>query len=211
VERDAFLSRVRDRLVGVEVPELPEALPSTFASGAGDDGRLIDRFADELRRVGGEARAVHTYEIADAIAEVAKGCRTAVLAPGVAPFTARVEEGLRREGCEIAETSRETAEVADIGITGAALGVASTGSIVLPMGPEAPRVVSLLPPLHVALLASDRLLPGFEELFAELPGYASTSAQAVVITGPSRTGDIELRLVRGVHGPVRVVVLVVSA
>jgi L-lactate dehydrogenase complex protein LldG len=207
VERDAFLARVRERLADVEAPSLPEELPPTFNTG---DGRLFDRFAEELQKVGGEARSVKTYEIADAFAEIAAGCSTAVVASGVGSYLSRVEEGLRRAGCESVEPAREFTATADLGVTGAALGVASTGSILLPMGPDAPRVVSLLPPLHVALLDDDRLLPGFEELFEEFPRHAAERAQTVLITGPSRTGDIELQLVRGVHGPVRVIVLVVS-
>ena len=207
MERDAFLTRTRARLLGVEAPPLPVELPPTFATG---DGRLFDRFAEELGKVGGQALAVRTFEIADRIAELAEDCTTAVVAPGVGPFLARVEEGLRRAGCEPLEPSRDLAEAARLGVTGAALGVASTGSILLPMGPDSPRVASLLPPLHVALLDSERLVPGFEELFSELPRSAAERAQTVLITGPSRTGDIELQLVRGVHGPVRVVVLVVS-
>jgi len=207
VERDVFLARTRERLSDVEGPPLPVELPPTFATG---DGRLFDRFAEELRKVGGQAIAVRTFEIADRIAEIAEGCATAVVAPGIGPILARVEEGLRRAGCEPVEPSRELAETADVGVTGATLGVASTGSILIPMGPDAPRVASLLPSVHIALLEAERLVPGFEELFAELPHSAAERAQTVLITGPSRTGDIELQLVRGVHGPVRVVVLVVS-
>jgi L-lactate dehydrogenase complex protein LldG len=208
VERDAFLARVRERLAGVEAAQLPADLPPTFNTG---DGRLFDRFATELQKVGGEARSVRSYELADTFAEIASDCSTAAVASGVGRYLARIEEGLRRAGCELVEPSRDFAASADLGVTGAALGVASTGSILLPMGPDAPRVVSLLPPLHVVLLDEDRLVPGFEELFQELPRYAAERAQTVLITGPSRTGDIEVQLVRGVHGPVRVVVLVVSA
>lgn len=210
MERDAFLALVRERLSGVEAPPLPVELPPTFATG---DGRLVDlfeRFSDELAKVGGEARLLHAYELADAFAELAEGHRVAVVGRDVGPFLARVEEGLRRAGCEAVEPSRETAAEADLGVTGAALAVASTGSVLLPMGPNAPRVASLLPPLHIVVVPNDRLVPGFEELFAELPHHATERAQTVLITGPSRTGDIELTLVRGVHGPTRVVVLVVT-
>ncbi len=125
-------------------------------------------------------------------------CRDAVLA------------GLAGAGCEAREPSREAAAGADLGITPAALGVASTGSVLVPMGPGAPRVASLLPPLHVVVLPEDRIVAGFEELFEELPRHASETAQAVLITGPSRTSDIERTLVWGVHGPVRMVALAVT-
>lgn len=208
MERDVFLSQVRDRLASVEEAPLPSELPSTFATG---DGRLFDRFADELIKVGGEARRVHAYELADVVAELAAGCRTAVVASGVGALLSRIEEGLRRSECQLVPSNRDAAAAADLGITGAELGVASTGSVLVAMGPGAPRVTSLLPPLHVVLLPEERIVPGFEELFARLPDHATATAQTVLITGPSRTSDIERQLVRGVHGPIRVVVLVVAS
>ena len=107
------------------------------------------------------------------------------------------------------EPTRANAAVADLGVTGATLAVASTGSVLVPMGSDAPRVASLLPPLHVVVVREEDLVPGFDELFARLPSLARDRAQVVLITGPSRTGDIELTLVRGVHGPVEIVVFVV--
>lgn len=206
-DREAFLSTVRERLTGVEDVALPAELPRTFASG---DGRLFERFAEELTKVGGEVERVHTYEIADAMAELAEGCRTAVVASGVGGLLARVEEGLRRTGCEPVGPDLASAAAAELGITGAELGVASTGSVLVRMGPDAPRVASLLPPVHVCLLPEERIVAGFEELFAALPRHAAESAQTVLITGPSRTSDIERTLVWGVHGPIRLVVLVVT-
>ncbi len=207
MERNAFLARVRERLGGREGPALPETLPPTQSSG---DGRLFERFAEELERVGGEVRGVGAREIATAVAEVAAGARTAVVAKGVADHRVAVEEGLARAGCEAIEPTRDAAASAALGITGAALGVASTGSVLLPMGPDAPRVASLLPPHHVVILPEELLVPGFEELYAAMPEHARSASQVVLITGPSRTADIEMTIVRGVHGPGRLTVLVVA-
>jgi L-lactate dehydrogenase complex protein LldG len=78
-------------------------------------------------------------------------------------------------------------------------GLADTGSVVLASGPEEPRARSLLPEVHISLLAEERILPGLEELFAAL-GRDLPSALAIV-TGPSRSADIEQSLTVGVHGP----------
>jgi L-lactate dehydrogenase complex protein LldG len=86
-------------------------------------------------------------------------------------------------------------------------GLADTGSVVLASGPEEPRARSLLPEVHISLLAEERILPGLEELFAAL-GRDLPSALAIV-TGPSRSADIEQSLTVGVHGPGEVHVVLV--
>ena len=85
------------------------------------------------------------------------------------------------------------------GVSTALYGLADTGSVVLAASPEEPRARSLLPDVHVSLLHEDRILPGLDELFAAL-GADLPSALAIV-TGPSRSADIEQKLVVGVHGP----------
>jgi iron-sulfur cluster protein len=85
-------------------------------------------------------------------------------------------------------------------------GLADTGSVVLAASPEEPRARSLLPFRHWTLVERDRILPGLDELFTRL-GTDLPSALAIV-TGPSRSADIEQRLAVGVHGPGDVHVLI---
>jgi L-lactate dehydrogenase complex protein LldG len=85
------------------------------------------------------------------------------------------------------------------GVSRALYGLADTGSVVLAASPDEPRTNSLLPAVHVSLLAPDRILPGLTELFAAVGG-ALPSALAIV-TGPSSSTDIEQTLAIGVHGP----------
>jgi L-lactate utilization protein LutC len=87
-------------------------------------------------------------------------------------------------------------------------GLADTGSVVLAASPEEPRARSLLPFVHVSILREERILPGLAELF-EAVGGNLPSALAIV-TGPSRSADIEQRLVVGVHGPGEVHVVLVG-
>ncbi len=99
------------------------------------------------------------------------------------------------------ETLREEAEARPIGITSADYALADTGTLVMLSSVAEARLVSLLPPIHIALVPRERLLSGLDELFAEIPMPAAVSSSMVLITGPSRTADIEQILVRGVHGP----------
>jgi L-lactate dehydrogenase complex protein LldG len=84
--------------------------------------------------------------------------------------------------------------------------LADSGSVVLAASPEEPRAKSLLPFTHWTVVERGRVLPGLDELFARL-GTELPSALAIV-TGPSRSADIEQRLAVGVHGPGDVHVLI---
>ena len=96
----------------------------------------------------------------------------------------------------------EVPDLPEAEVSEASYGLADTGSVVLAVSPEEPRARSLLPAVHVSVLREDRILPGLEELFAEL-GDDLPSALAIV-SGPSRSADIEQRLAVGVHGPAEV-------
>ena len=98
-------------------------------------------------------------------------------------------------------------EIDGAGVSEAAYGLADTGSVVL-LSSDEPRARSLLPWVHVTLLREDRILPGLEALF-EAVGGELPSALAIV-TGPSRSADIEQKLAVGVHGPGEVHVVLVN-
>jgi L-lactate dehydrogenase complex protein LldG len=96
---------------------------------------------------------------------------------------------------------------AEIGLTGADLAVAETGSLVLIAGAGRPRSTSLLPPCHIAVFGPSALVESLVQVGVVLEAWHSDAIPTWrggainVITGPSRTADIELTLTRGVHGP----------
>jgi L-lactate dehydrogenase complex protein LldG len=92
-------------------------------------------------------------------------------------------------------------DAAIVGLTGAHAALADTGSVVLVHGEGRGRIVSLLPPVHVALVDVARLHATLGALWAAEPDLLRQAANLVVVTGPSRTADIEMTLTRGVHGP----------
>ncbi len=102
---------------------------------------------------------------------------------------------------------RERSFAADIGITGVDYAVAETGTIVIKPREGVSRLVSLTPPVHIAILEAGQVLPSLDELFllARHEFQNGTHRGMInLITGPSRTADIEANLVLGVHGPVEV-------
>jgi L-lactate dehydrogenase complex protein LldG len=218
MDRSAFLERVRRELTAggaIDPSELPSAFPRTPASG--NDEPLAKRFALELARSGGLAETVPRGELGARIADTLRAIRSdrRVLVTGdVAEFSDDVDRALEDASAEPIELSRDgwraTAAEADWGITGGILGVASTGSVLLSFGSGSPRVVSLLPPNHLVILGVDRLVPGLEEAMPTVAALAATSSATVLVTGPSRTSDIEMTTVLGMHGPRTVRVLLVE-
>lgn len=101
--------------------------------------------------------------------------------------------------------TRENAAEATVGISQVDWALADTGTLVVDATQVEQRLVSTLPQVHVALLGTDRLLPGLGEALTRIrPDRASYLS---LITGPSRTADIERVLTIGVHGPERLVVV----
>ena len=99
---------------------------------------------------------------------------------------------------------RQRAVDADMGVTGVDYAIAETGTAVLLARKGVSRLVSLLPPVHVAVVELGQILPSLDELFTLqrrdfLDG--SLGSYMTLITGPSRSADIEYTLVTGVHGP----------
>jgi L-lactate utilization protein LutC len=114
-----------------------------------------------------------------------------------------------RSGITQLDELRDLCASVDFGITSADYALADTGTLVMLAGPQEARLVSLLPPAHIAVVPRDRILTGLDELFSILPRPAEQTSSMVLITGPSRTGDIEQILVRGVHGPGQITVVIV--
>lgn len=99
---------------------------------------------------------------------------------------------------------------ADVGISSAFAGVASSGSVCIAMGPPLAAAASLLMPLHIVLLQAERIVQRPRNLFdPDLLGGEALRRNLVLITGPSATADMG-RLVRGVHGPHRLYILLLE-
>ena len=121
----------------------------------------------------------------------------------------RREQGGSAGPCNTREDYRAAALRAEVGITAVDFAVAETGSLVLSSGPGRPRSVSLLPSVHIALVQEAQILASLGEALTQgmQPGQRPPSA-FYLVTGPSRTSDIENDHTIGVHGPAAVSVLV---
>jgi len=102
----------------------------------------------------------------------------------------------------------EAPQIEDAGVSRAVYALADTGSVVLAAAPDEPRAASLLPEVHVTVVAESSILAGLEALFAAVGDDLPSSL--AIVTGPSRSADIEQKLTVGVHGPGEVHVVIQS-
>jgi len=122
-----------------------------------------------------------------------------------------LKEALDKQSVTIAHHRDDKVRV---GITGAAAGLAATGGLVMTSGAGKARIASLLPPVHIAVITADQILPDFDAWIEQRRAKGIDSfkrpANNFVITGSSRTADIAMESVMGVHGPgdVHVVIMV---
>ncbi len=210
MERSAFLARVA---AATQTASLPDVSPT--------DVRLPrlysrhDRFVTEAEAVGS---VVHEADRADTARQLLLDIATH---HGVSTFTAWDSQHLGVRGVtpflslaglepvtlsppdKAFDRKADNAEIAraGLGITGALGGLAYSGSVLLQHGPGRPRTASLLPEVHVALLDRSKLFSSLLSFSRRNRRVLEGSSNLVVVSGPSRTGDIEMILTKGVHGP----------
>ncbi len=175
------------------------------------------RFLEELEALGGHGKQVGDLaEARNYIISLAEARKAKLVVRWDVEELERldVDGALEDAGTEVAvwrnlEDFREVAAGAEIGLSTAEWAVAETGSLMLAGGPGKGRSVTLLPPVHVAVVPVDRVLRTVVEAIGKYSDGA-VPANLCFHTGPSRSGDIEMTLTVGVHGPGEVHVLLVD-
>jgi L-lactate dehydrogenase complex protein LldG len=209
--RTAILRRVDAALRTARIPA-DEPRETTVGGDAAATRGSVPRRLDELRdRFSVEARALGVDVFVESSAEAAcdrlatmiSGLRVLSWNPDQLPYGA----GALLGGAVFGSSPRTELAAAEVGVTGCHGAIAETGSLALLSRPGCSRAVSLLPPLHVALVQPAALVFGMGEFFAVHADRIAAASNLTFVTGPSRTADIELSLTIGVHGPARVAVI----
>ena len=205
MEKADFLERTRTAVTSAELPEPDVADPGGLVPDMVDVD-LVTRFVDAAAAAGAE---IHRGDPEDLVRELVdrysietflswdidqiQGMRS--LPPSITRLDATIPQELdgRRE---------RNAGFVDVGmgITGADAGFAETGTIVVRSGRGRPRMASLVPLVHVAVLSPALIVRSLSHWMADSAGTADAT-NVVFITGPSKTGDIESIITTGVHGP----------
>ena len=167
-----------------------------------NQSELVARFEEELSNVNGTATRTNAVDLTSTIIEFLQGRNIDHI--HLEPHTLE-EQALEQAGIVI---SRKPDPLIRLGITKAICGLADTGSILVADGDGDPLKASLLPEIHIAVLRASEILPSLADALT-LPRTAQ-SRSTVVITGPSRTADIEMSLTIGMHGPAELRIFLVD-
>lgn len=180
-----------------------------------DKNALIERFSTELAsQTGVMHRASNITDARRILSEISKaeGIKTVIVSNDDIIKMLGLQEWGLSAGIEIfsSENLRERnalkdkAFSVDAGITGAAFAVAESGTIGIAAGPDMPRLVSIAPPVHIAVVPLNRLYTTYETATGSIETMPS---ELILITGPSSTADIQATPFKGMHGPGRLFVI----
>lgn len=183
---------------------------------AGNFGpHLFPEFEKRAKAVAAEVFRVKTAaEAREVVLNLARftNAKKVVSVPGPLQEAAGMEAALTAAGIDLYTDPAQIAAhaaTADMGLSGVEFGIAETGSVCQDGYAIESRLVSTLPPIHVAFLDGRAIVPGIAEAF-EIIATVFDHGYISFITGPSRTADIERVLTIGVHGPSRFVIVAVD-
>ena len=213
------MSETRDRILKRLRANRPLQAPAaaTYSKPLGwTREQCIASFTERMQAVRGEVHLVGRNDWVEWInTEMnARGLTRALVGRGAIAdsFADGASESftLTRYDRDIEQWKQQLFQDIDFSITGSRAGLAESGSLVLWPDQDEPRLMSLVPPLHIALLDSDRLFENFAQLIDKEAWGRGMPTNALLISGPSKTADIEQTLAYGIHGPKELITLILE-
>jgi L-lactate dehydrogenase complex protein LldG len=207
--REEILGRIRTALGPDPTPSAFGATSRTYRTGGDREPgspELLDLLTDRLVDYRATVVTTSAAETASAVAAVLaeRGLRRVVAPDGVPDAWLDGADVLRDGGAVVPIAQLDAVDAV---VTGCAVAVAETGTIVLDAGPDqGRRAVTLVPDVHVVVVRADQVVQTVPEALARL----TADRPLTMISGPSATSDIELDRVEGVHGPRTLVVVLAS-
>jgi len=215
---DPMIEKVRKALGRsrpLEIPPTPPQIPDSIARLAAKDANLVDLFAKSVVQANLLFEQVPADQIRSSLIEFLRLHRCAKIGIPNSPLLDRlgIPKSLEDASLSIHRWDVSTLDSAydlDCGLTDVYAAVAETGSLVIRPNPDHGSAISLVPPIHVALVEPATIVPDLIDLLEKIR-LEPRPPNVTVITGPSKTADIEGALVTGVHGPGLVQVFLVRA
>lgn len=222
--RDAIIASIRSHLSSSKILDAREheikhgAAPSepvSYVPPITDTSALMDLFKQNLEAVNGRCLVVHgDADLVQTLGNVVSDLRDDTKSPSLRiaiSDSPDIERLVRMVGLDVDEigVTPSASDVFrfDVGVTCAQAGIAETGTLVLDSSRERHRLVSLVPPVHIAILNATQIVETLGEALSTLRLEKYVSPIVTLVTGPSRTADIELTLAIGVHGPQELIVI----
>ena len=213
--RDAILGRIRRALAGDPPHERP-AMIEVWPRENPPTEQMAERFTQELEAISGELHRCASMDDARAkLTGLLEELECTSIGGTDRPLCREVASELAPDRVDWGESEVEPKKLAELsaGLVAADYLVADTGTAMVACGTPHERLMCYLPPVCFVIATTDRLvehLPAAWEEIAPRAADPATRGEFVLITGPSRTADIEKILILGVHGPKRLIVLLVG-
>lgn len=217
--RDEILARVRAATADVTTPPrliAPPRGPSSLgpSSWGNQSVERVDLFAENVADYRAEVVRVTLGEVPDAVVDALArlGRRSVVVPSGLDPSWVAALEARLDVVPEDAAGSATALDRVDAVVTGAAAGIATTGTVVLDHGPDqGRRALTLVPDTHVCVVREEQVVDDVPDAVRLLGREAHRGRPLTWVSGPSATSDIELQRVEGVHGPRTLVVVIATS
>ncbi len=214
--REVMLTRIRAALRDVPPGEQPEDVPVArdyLLSGTDAREEVIERFVERVADYKVHVQRVMEAALQEAISSTcsARGVRRLVIPDDLPESWLPANVELLRDSGNSDALTYDQLDTSDGVLTGCALGIAQTGTIVLDGGErQGRRVITLLPDYHLCVVYESQVVDLVPEAITRLRDAALARQPITFISGPSATSDIELSRVEGVHGPRTLDVMVVA-
>jgi L-lactate utilization protein LutC len=199
------IRRALGRTTPLQQPPTPPEIPDSIARLSSREGDIPQRFAKNAADAKFLIEQVTSDELPARLLEFVRLNRCENVGISASPLFDRLEipHKIQQAGMNIVrwtDLTLDTAYDLDCGITDVYAAVAETGSLVIRPDSSQGRALSLVPPIHIAVVEPQKIVPDLIDLLEKVAAN-NLRSNVTLITGPSKTADIEGALVTGVHGP----------
>lgn len=200
----AAVRKALGRTSALTAAPIPPAIDEPTVRLVHSDVGLPELLAGVAARNNMQVSVVHPEELLEGILQFLKANQVKSIGLTQGPLIRQLNllAELRQAGFNARpwdELTLDDAYALDCGLTDVWAAVAEVGGLVMRSSAEHGRALSLIPPLHIAIVEPKNIVPDLVDLFQMIP--RDQNDRMVIITGPSKTADIEMNLVTGVHGP----------